>query len=229
MITSWPARAARTPPLTPCARARMRSAGPRRHAPPVLLFPRAAGRSALALTLPFLHPAAPLSCRASESRRSRSALSTGSSRVRLARRAVADGPPAARRGAGRATALLEHPARPRAPRPAPRRVVLARGQAAAGGGPARPPGHDDRAGRQPALQDLIPADQVPAARAQEGIDAAHEPGLQRELVRQALLGQARLAARAALPAVLGALRARRAPAQGAPRMCPRRPGAGAQF
>ncbi len=57
MMTSWPARAARTPPLRPCPRARARSAGPRCYAHPALLWPRASGRSALARPLPSLpHP-----------------------------------------------------------------------------------------------------------------------------------------------------------------------------
>ena len=40
---------------------------------------------------------------------------------------------------------------------------------------AHPPGHDDGAGRQPALQDLVPADHRAPLGAQKGADAAHKP------------------------------------------------------
>ena len=79
--------------------------------------------------------------------------------------------------------------------------------AAREGGNAHPPGHDDRAGRQAALEDLVPADELAAARTQEGVDAAHEPGLQLVLVAQPRRGQPRLARLARPPAHLGALRA----------------------
>ena len=68
-----------------------------------------------------------------------------------------------------------------------------------------PPGHDDRPGRQAALQDLVPADEDAALGLEEGVDAAHKPGLQVELVLQALCPDALLARLALPPAHLGAL------------------------
>ena len=71
---------------------------------------------------------------------------------------------------------------------------------------AHPPGHDDSTGGEAALQDLVPADEGAALGLEEGVDSAHEPGLQVELVLQALLSDALLAGLALPPAHLGALR-----------------------
>ena len=70
---------------------------------------------------------------------------------------------------------------------------------------AHPPGHDDCARGEAALQDLVPADEDAALGLEEGVDAAHKPGLQVELVLQALLLDPPLARLALPPPHLGAL------------------------
>ncbi len=70
---------------------------------------------------------------------------------------------------------------------------------------AHPPGHDNCARGEAALQDLVPADEDAALGLEEGVDAAHKPGLQVELVLQALLLDPPLARLALPPPHLGAL------------------------
>lgn len=66
--------------------------------------------------------------------------------------------------------------------------------------PCVPPAHDDRPGRQPALHDLVPADQLPAFRCEVAVDAVGEVGLQLRLVMQPLGRDTGLAVGAGLPA-----------------------------
>ena len=67
---------------------------------------------------------------------------------------------------------------------------------------AHPPGHDDCARGEAALQDLVPADEDAALGLEEGVDAAHKPGLQVELVLQPLLLDPPLARLAVPPPLL---------------------------
>ena len=80
--------------------------------------------------------------------------------------------------------------------PGPRRRDAAGGAA---------PGHDGRARGNAALEDLVPADQPASARVEEPADARDEPALQRRLVREPELADARLHARRRLPTVLDGL------------------------
>lgn len=68
-----------------------------------------------------------------------------------------------------------------------------------------PPGHDDGAWIQAALQDLVPAYQPLASLHEVLVDAPYEPGLQRVLVRQILLPDAFLTQLAGAPPDLRAL------------------------
>lgn len=68
-----------------------------------------------------------------------------------------------------------------------------------------PPAHDDRPGRQPALHDLVPADQLPAFRREVAVDAVGEVGLQLRLVAQPLGRDTGLAVGAGFPAGVLAL------------------------
>lgn len=68
-----------------------------------------------------------------------------------------------------------------------------------------PPGHDNGAGGEAALENFVPTDEPAATGAQELVDAPHEPGLQRILVLQVCLPQPPLARLACAPPHLGAL------------------------
>ncbi|MBB5795086.1 hypothetical protein HDA41_003050 [Streptomyces caelestis] len=70
-------------------------------------------------------------------------------------------------------------------------------------GVATPGGHG-RALRQPALQDLVPADQPAPARGQPRVEVPDEPGLELVLVREAEFPDARLGRRGPPPLLLGA-------------------------
>ncbi len=64
------------------------------------------------------------------------------------------------------------------------------------------PRHDRRSGRNPALQDFVPADHPPSVRGEECADARHEPALQRMLVLDPERLHPRLDLRAGVPLVL---------------------------
>ena len=68
-----------------------------------------------------------------------------------------------------------------------------------------PPAHHGGVGRQSALEDFVPTDDLSSARIQVGLDAANEVALQGVLVDQALRGDARLALGAVVPPRFGAL------------------------
>ena len=74
---------------------------------------------------------------------------------------------------------------------------------------AHPPGHDDCTRGEAALQDLVPADEDAALSLEEGVDAAHKPGLQVELVLQPLLLNPPLARLTLPPPHLGTLQQHR--------------------
>src|SRR5207253_4331338 len=65
------------------------------------------------------------------------------------------------------------------------------------------PAHHRGAGREPALEDLVPADQPPPALAEPVVEMADEPALQLILVREAERLHALLRARVAPPLLLG--------------------------
>ncbi len=67
------------------------------------------------------------------------------------------------------------------------------------------PGHDGRTRGNAALEDFVPADQPASARVEEPADARDEPALERRLVCETELADARLHARRRPPAVLDRL------------------------
>ena len=80
--------------------------------------------------------------------------------------------------------------------PLPRRLQAAFGAA---------PGHHRGLRRQPAFQNLVPADQLLSVAGQDRLQPAHEPALQRGLVGDAQFAHARLHPRRGLPLVLDRL------------------------
>src|SRR5690606_32731519 len=88
------------------------------------------------------------------------------------------------------------------------RSVTCTGRPGARGGDAAldaAPGHHGRVRRDPAVEDLVPAQQPAALARQVGLDALDEPALQRGLVGDAELLHPRLHLRRGLPLVLDRL------------------------